>query len=216
MKKHLEQTIITTMSLGVIMLSSYAFSNILGSTKAYFGISNILLPALTYATGIAGNILGLCYVGIKMGTGKILVTKGLPTLAALWSIQTRSSYWKAKLINIVVPVAAMIAFVLHPTGAAAYSYTFFWLIPITAELMKSKNNNLFLDQLIATFVAHAVGSVIWLYTIPTTPATWTSLLTIVPVERIIFASGATLSVMALHKITNVILLATKSKIETCK
>jgi hypothetical protein len=49
--------------------------------------------------------------------------------------------------------------------------------------------SLFLQALGSTFIAHAVGSVIWLYTVPMTAAMWMGLMPIVLFERIAFALG---------------------------
>jgi hypothetical protein len=58
----------------------------------------------------------------------------------------------------------------------------------------------------ATFTAHAVGSVIFLYTFGLTPAIWMSLIPIVFVERGIFTLGIWISCLAfntvLDKMTN--------------
>ena len=58
----------------------------------------------------------------------------------------------------------MILFIAHPVGAAAAPYAFYWFIPIFIAMMR--NRTLWHDALASTFTAHAVGSVIWLYTVP--------------------------------------------------
>lgn len=45
-----------------------------------------------------------------------------------------------------------------------------------------------------TFITHAVGSILWIYTIPTTPGYWTALIPIVALERLCLA-GATAGVL---------------------
>jgi hypothetical protein len=49
--------------------------------------------------------------------------------------------------------------------------------------------NIFFTSLGSTFTAHAVGSVIWLYTIPMTAGMWLALIPIVALERLCFATG---------------------------
>ena len=41
----------------------------------------------------------------------------------------------------------------------------------------------------ATFVAHAVGSIIWLHLMPMSSNMWLALIPIVPVERVCFAAA---------------------------
>ena len=51
----------------------------------------------------------------------------------------------------------------------------------------------FLTSLSSTFIAHAVGSVIWIYADPATPEFWYALIPLVAVERLVMASGMTLA-----------------------
>jgi len=51
--------------------------------------------------------------------------------------------------------------------------------------------SIFLHSLTSTLIAHAVGSVIWIYTTPMTPAFWYALIPIVAVERLVMAIGMT-------------------------
>ena len=52
----------------------------------------------------------------------------------------------------------------------------------------------------ATFTAHAVGGVLWIYTIPMTPEIYIALLPIVIVERTLFATGIAASYVAVNAI----------------
>jgi hypothetical protein len=63
----------------------------------------------------------------------------------------------------------------------------YWLIPVILYVVPQRS--LFLNGLGSTFVAHAVGSVIWLYTVPMTAGMWMGLMPIVALERILFALG---------------------------
>ncbi len=90
----------------------------------------------------------------------------------------------------VIPLLAIIAFVLHPVGQQAWFYSLYWLIPILAAVFSKR---LFFRSLGSTFTAHAIGSIAFLYSIPTTPDLWIALIPIVAVERLLFASGISLS-----------------------
>ncbi len=50
----------------------------------------------------------------------------------------------------------------------------------------------------ATFTAHAVGGAMWNYIVPMTPAAWIALIPIVIFERLLFASGITISFLGLN------------------
>jgi hypothetical protein len=86
-----------------------------------------------------------------------------------------------------LPLLCMALFVSHPVGAAAAPYAFYWFIPMIIAMMRTEN--IWLHSLASTFTAHAVGSVIWLYTMPMTPAAWLALIPLVACERILYASG---------------------------
>ena len=106
----------------------------------------------------------------------------LPTLCAAW-------YWNMpnKIMRLFLPIVCMVAFMFHPIGGQAWVYALYWLIPITIYFLPYQS--FFAQALAATFIQHAVGSVIWLYFVSSTPALWYSLLPVVIVERLVFASG---------------------------
>ena len=98
-------------------------------------------------------------------------------------------YWRCSSAwyRVGLPAACMVLFAVHPVGGASFAYALYWLIPIT--LYFSPRKTLFSHALSSTFTAHAVGSVIWLYTVGMTPAAWLSLIPLVAVERLCFALG---------------------------
>lgn len=50
----------------------------------------------------------------------------------------------------------------------------------------------------STFTAHAVGGAMWNYTVPMTPAAWIALIPVVIFERLLFASGISVSFLGLN------------------
>jgi hypothetical protein len=54
----------------------------------------------------------------------------------------------------------------------------------------------------STFIAHAVGSTIWIYTVPMTAQMWLGLMPLVAIERLCFATGMVVSYHAVHAATN--------------
>jgi len=92
---------------------------------------------------------------------------------------------KQKKTAIIFPVCIAL-FLLNPIGRQAWMYSLIWLIPFIASFGKKR---LILNSLGATFTAHAVGSVIFLYSFGLTPAIWVSLIPVVLIERGIFTLG---------------------------
>lgn len=103
---------------------------------------------------------------------------------------------KQKRIAIIFPVCIAL-FLLNPIGRQAWAYSLIWLIPFLTTFGKKR---LILNSLGATFTAHAVGSVIFLYSFGLTPAVWMSLIPVVFIERGIFAIGIWLSCLTLNTV----------------
>jgi hypothetical protein len=106
-----------------------------------------------------------------------------PMLFAAYYFGTESK----KSLGAWVSVACMFLFWMHPIGSQVWFYPLYWLIPPLAKYVFPRN--LFTKSLGATFTAHAVGSILFLYTIPTMPELWIMLIPIVAIERLIFALG---------------------------
>jgi len=110
---------------------------------------------------------------------------------------------KQKATAIIFPVC-IILFILNPIGRQAWMYSLIWLIPFVATFGKKR---LILNSLGATFTAHAVGSVIFLYLFGLTPAIWMALIPVVFMERGLFTLGIWISCLVfntvLDKLTNI-------------
>jgi len=103
---------------------------------------------------------------------------------------------KTKKTAIIFPVCILL-FVLNPIGRQAWLYSAIWLIPFVASFFKKR---LVLNSLGATFTAHAIGSVIFLYTLGLTPAIWLGLIPVVFFERGVFTVGIWLSCVVLNTV----------------
>jgi len=104
--------------------------------------------------------------------------------------------FKSKKTAIIFPVCILL-FLLNPVGRQAWAYSLIWLIPFFATFGKKR---LVLNSLGATFTAHAVGSVIFLYSFPMAPQAWLSLIPIVFIERGFFTAGIWVSCVAFNTI----------------
>ena len=189
------------------------FSKLIGTKNQFFTLFQFFGPV---AGAFLGPVVGVLSVLIAEVSSKIytnatfdLVTilRLLPMLFAAWYFGTK----KGKL-SILVPVAAIILFVAHPVGRQAWFFSLFWTIPIIIKLLPKKyGEKAFLKSLGATFTAHAVGGAMWNYIVPMTPAAWIALIPIVIFERLLFASGITISYVGLNTLLDRIDAKTKSE-----
>jgi hypothetical protein len=103
---------------------------------------------------------------------------------------------KTKKTSIIFPVCIAL-FLLNPIGRQAWLYSMIWLIPFVASFFKKR---LVLNSLGATFCAHAIGSVIFLYSFGLTPQIWIGLIPVVFIERGFFTAGIWLSCVAVNMV----------------
>lgn len=160
-------------------------SFMVGSIHAFFSATNILMPVTAGCVGMAtlSGALGvkilLALLFGKAALATILVNT-VPGWFGSWALVSR--HW---VVRILVPIICMALFMLHPEGAQASIYTLYWLIPVFLYYSKMP----FAQALSSTFVAHAVGSVLWIYSTNMAASVWLLLIPVVAVERITFAVG---------------------------
>lgn len=169
-----------------LITASVKLSYMVGSSHTFFSAANIMIPFTGLIGGISAATL-LCL--LRVVRFLFLRTWSWSLLAHVVPGFGASLYWSLPplFMGCIVPFVCMILFIMHPIGFQAMVYTSFWLIPIGVYFYSTKN--LFLHALSSTLVAHALGSVIWLYTVPMTAALWIGLMPIVVIERIVFALG---------------------------
>lgn len=176
-------------SYGIIFKLSglVKISFLLGSQMIWFSGVNSVLPLSGAFGGIFGA--GLLFLARQLIHIALFKTVSWSFLALCVPGFCASLYWATQhiAIRLLLPILCMGLFVVHPVGGQAFLYSFYWLIPITLYFIPKKS--LFLTALASTFVAHAVGSVIWCYTVPMTTNMWIGLIPIVALERILFALG---------------------------
>jgi hypothetical protein len=186
--------------LPLIFLSSFIkISFLSGSHKFFFSGINVILPVIGSLFNIAtSGFIIFVFLLLKKLTVGGAITLGLPTLVATIYISLINNYknnFKTKIYNfllsVILPLTCMVLFIIHPAGNKAYLYSFYWLIPVILYFVQKLKNYkfIYLNYLTATFLAHAVGSIIWLYTVPMTLEQWISLIPVVFVERFIFTYG---------------------------
>ncbi len=174
--------------IGVVLFSSLLFvasffkvSFIIGSKMAFFSGFEIISP-LSGAFGGLSLVFPLFFIRYLFNhVGPLtFFLRHIPGLCGAW-------YWgsRSPVVRLVVPLGCMILFWAHPIGSQAYAYPLFWLVPILFFMRNTQG--IFAQALGGTFVVHAVGSVLWLYTVPMTAVQWWSLMPVVLVERLVFA-----------------------------
>ncbi len=186
--KHISAFCLTALSVSLFFVLRFVkIFSIVGNCAAFFRCSDMVTPLIGNAGLPSLGIIFALRFALKVlfyGTSLSGLLYQLPGLFA-------SAYWALdnKLLALVVPFVCMVAFLMHPTGFAAAPYMLYWFIPMTLYFVRSKT--IFMHSLSSTFIAHAVGSVVWIYLHPMSPAFWLGLIPVVAVERLMFASGMT-------------------------
>jgi hypothetical protein len=185
--------IFTLLGLGAFQIS---VSQIIGSSQN-FTLFEFLGP-------IGGMFLGPVLGGLSVFFVRVLnvvifrqqldfltVARFLPAILA-------AIYFglKTKKTAIIFPVCILL-FLLNPVGRQAWLYPMIWLIPFFATFGKKR---LILNSMGATFTAHAVGSLIFLYSFNLPASVWLSLIPVVFVERGFFTAGIWLSCLAFNAV----------------
>lgn len=177
--------------LGIFALLSLAlyqikFSDILGAKSQNFTLFQLIGPI---SAGILGPILGVVSVLAVEVLNFFISGKALDpiTLARFFPMVFAALYFGSRNKLAAIPaIMCMALFWAHPIGSQAWFYPLYWLIPIAASFCK---DNLLARSLGATFTAHAVGSVAFLYAYSLPAEVWAALIPIVAIERLTFAAG---------------------------
>lgn len=156
-------------------------------TLLRFSFRHVITPLIGVWGGTLSVLLlffakGLVHACTAMGS-KLLLFWHLPTLCgALYFSLMKKDTWYTRAIAALPAALCMVLFWIHPVGRHAYLYPLYWVIPIAVTLITTKP--FFFQALGSTFTAHAVGSVLWLYSgILSSPAAWIALIPVVACER---------------------------------
>jgi len=175
--------------------SFWKFSFIYGASRAMFSGATATVPLVgLFGGGIVSLII---FMLLLMSRYALFGVSSLHILAFYLPGLFSALYFSCgnRLVRLIVPILCMILFIFHPVGGQAFVYSFFWLIPIVIYFSRSKQ--IFLNALASTFIAHAVGSVIWIYTVPMSVYAWYALIPIVCIERLAISSA----IVILYKIS---------------
>ncbi len=182
---------------GVLSLIFYNIdlTYVVGSEDQSFSLFQFIGPV---SAGFVSPILAIFMIlGVEV-IQKVLIndfTFSAFSFARFFPMLAAAYYFgvvkKDKRFGIALPVLGMLLFWMHPIGAEAWGYALLWLIPIVATVFAKQH--LLLRSLGATFQAHVVGSVAFLYTIGMPAGAWWALIPIVLVERGMFAAGISIT-----------------------
>ena len=179
----------------VLIGKNINFSPVIGADNQFFTLFQFFAPT---AGAFLGPIFGIIAVIFSQIADFVIVGKEfsllsilrfLPMLFAVYYFATFRKN-KNKLFNVMVPLLAIALFIIHPVGREAWIFSLYWLIPVLAVIIPKKwPGSLFFRSYGSTFAAHAVGGVIWLYTVPMPAEAWLALIPIVAFERFLFGLG---------------------------
>ncbi len=192
------------LAYAALQVSVFALQGVTGKSFTLFEFFGPIAGAFIGGAGLvavgAAKLAGAIVAGAPLSI--IDLAKLSPMVFAAWYFWKSGERGASDKLGILVPAAAIAAFWLNPIGQSfvqvaalgisvpAGIYALYWLIPIAAKFMPDR---LFLRSLGSTFTAHAVGSVLFLYTIPTAPELWLALIPVVAIERTLFAAGISVS-----------------------
>ncbi|MCK4319532.1 hypothetical protein KAW38_03095 [Candidatus Micrarchaeota archaeon] len=146
----------------------------------------VFSPVLGAVSILIVEVLGRVFSG-NFAFDLFSILRFLPLLfAALYFAEIKNRKW----IGFVLPIFGILLFWFHPIGLEAWGYALLWTIPLVTPFF---SENLFMRSLGSTFQAHIVGSLAFLYTIGMGASLWWALIPVVLVERLVFASGISLT-----------------------
>lgn len=182
--------IVTYMPISLKLFSAdMPLAWVLNAVSPYFSLYNSIKPLAGAFGGVTGS---LWMIGATLCSS--LVFKGLAAFSLSFfafhlpgfcaSLYWATSHWA---VRAGIPFGCIALFVVHPVGSQAWLYSMLWVAPLVIWVFSLQS--LFLTALASTLTAHAVGSLIWLYTIPSHASFWVNLIPVAAAERILFAAS---------------------------
>ncbi|MFH1207864.1 MAG: hypothetical protein V1668_04720 [Patescibacteria group bacterium] len=190
--------IVTFILLGFVFLQ-IPFTNIIGGSTQKFSLFDFFAP--TIGAFLASGWGAVTVIVVK--TFNVAVHHqafDLTAVIRLFPLAFAALYFgarKYKTLVGLIPLACMALFIMHPAGSQAWYYSLYWLIPVAASFTKK---SLVMNSLGATFTAHAIGSVAFLYAFNLPAETWIALIPVVFLERMLFTAGIAASYVAMNSL----------------
>ena len=196
----------------VYLSNKVNFSALVGEPNQFFTLYQFFGPV---AGGFLGSIFGTIAVLLAQLIDFVIVGKQASLInivrlapmvfAAIYFAVYAEKTTKNKMIQIIIPIICIAAFILHPIGRQVWFFSLYWLIPIVGALIPEKWRGALLWRSYgATFTAHAVGGTLWIYSVPMTAEAWSALIPIVAFERFLFGAGIAGSYVVMNTILDVL------------
>ncbi|MFA6098386.1 MAG: hypothetical protein WCV50_00885 [Patescibacteria group bacterium] len=187
--------------LGFLLLQ-IPFTNIVGSGQK-FSLFDFFAPAIgMFLASIWGAI---AVIAVKFTNALIThQTLDFITIVRFFPLAFAAFYLglrKKRGLIAIVPIICIILFNLHPNGRGAWFFSLYWLIPVATLFIK---RSLVFNSLGATFTAHAVGSVAFLYAFNLPSEVWIALIPVVFLERVMFTGGIALSYVSVNSLVSLL------------
>ncbi len=170
------------------------FSALVGTENQFFTLFQFFGPVAGSFLAPLFGIVAVLFAQIAdfLVKGKewqlVSILRFLPMLFAVYYFSRGEI--KSKIAKVIIPLACIGLFVLHPIGRQAWIFSLYWLIPVLAVIVPERwPGQLFFRSFGATFTAHAIGGTIWIYTVPMTANQWIALIPVVAYERFLFGLG---------------------------
>lgn len=158
------------------------FNWIIGSQGSSFSWTTMIAPVIAKQCGFSW--ICLFFISTKVWTIiSVLMFLLHRTPLVFASFAYRSRHW---ITSFFVPAICMLLFVSHDHSCGAWFYSLFWLIPM---ILHFTPNSIATRALASSFIAHGVGSVVWLYVMNISSEIWISLIPVVIIERFLMAAG---------------------------
>lgn len=177
------------------VIAAIPFNFIIGSKFAWFSCASMIMPAFGYHYSLVYVIFYIFTKSLCSSKIIFLCLHKTPLLFATMTLLQRHV-----VLYVGLPVSAMILFVLHPIGLQAWWYAGYWFIPMLIYFFVQ--DSIYSRACAASFVAHAIGSIIWLYQGCIPAEVWMALIPVVAIERLLIAAGMVSSIMLLQVIKN--------------
>ncbi len=137
------------------------------------------------------NSLFIFIVPVLMAVfSRYLTVTGIPTIfaAIAWGVFSSPRTSGSRFFFYCLSFAAQFLFVSHPAASGAELFAAHWLVipacGILTSFIKNAYVKRFLVAMIAAYVAHAAGALIYIHTIPTTPLYWQLIIPKIWFERL--------------------------------
>ncbi len=169
--------------------------------KSRFSLSVFFGPTFASVFGIWLGTLTIVFthlIGLSLGIYKMAALKDVfiffPIIfAGIYFSRTFKSDKK----QVIIPLACIFFFIIHPIGRTVWFYSGFWLVPIIVSLFKDNLDRILKIPLFrvygyslgAAFTDHAVGSVIYLYIFSIPAHFWIAAIPLTLIERLTIAGG---------------------------